>query len=129
MNALSHGKLTVAALFLFGITTAATVQAGETCGSGYIKSVLVNKPAFRDPGIIGITLLQDDGTTKNFYSYQFGDVRNSPEIRSLLQLATTAYISQSHVQVSVSQKCSYTYKESDGLTWVTRWNGLTIDSK
>ncbi|GLK92249.1 hypothetical protein [Pseudomonas turukhanskensis] len=129
MNFLSPRTLTATGLIFLCIATTGTALAAESCGGGYIKSVVVNKPAFRDAGIIGITVLHDDGTTKNYYSYQFGDIRNSAEIRSLLQLATTAYVSQSHVQVSVSQKCSYTYKESDGLTWVTRWNGLWLDSK
>jgi len=123
-------KLIVAGLISCCLLLPNLAYAGKQCGGpGYVKSVVQNHWAFRDSNIIGITVLHDDGVMRNYYSFQNSDAGNHAGTRTLLQLATSAFLSQARVYVTVAQECSYTYKEADGRTWVTRWNGLWLENK
>ena len=117
------GALAIASYGIHATSALAKEQCGKT---GYIKAIMQNYWAFPSYGHIGIVVQYDDGTVTNFYTGDWREVYDNPEARSLLQIASMAYASQSPVAVMVNDTCKNTTKLDDNRTWVIEWSGLAV---
>lgn len=88
-----------------------------------IIKVVQGDTSFGSVTDIGIVVQDTSGNTKSFTTWNYGNVKDGADIRSLMSMALAAMSSQMPVDV-IAESCSDT---SGG--WYRKWSGLKINAR
>lgn len=99
----------------------------ERCGTvGYITQIYMMDHNIVGEYAVGMQLTQTDGTQLYFTTAIWSDVRHSPNVVVLLNMAYTAYLAHTPVIATTHDGCSEKSELADGTVAYANWSGLLL---